>query len=157
MKIRLAHFKSVPRRQRGVGIVEVLVAVLVLSIGLLGLAGLQMRTLRNNQSALERGVAVMETHAIVDAMRADRVAATQTPSAYTIALTDPDPTATGTFALEVLRGWRQNLRTMLGDEATGSVSCDGPLCTIVVQWNDSRGTGDAATLAAMTVTTEAQL
>jgi type IV pilus assembly protein PilV len=148
---------SVTRRERGVGIVEVLVAVLVLSIGLLGLAGLQMRTLRNNQSALERGVAVMETHAIVDAMRADRIAATQTPSAYTILLEDPTPTGGTTFALQVLEGWRNNLRTMLGDEATGQVTCDGPGCTIIVRWNDSRGTGDAVALAEMTVTTEVQL
>ena len=157
MKSRLAYFNSVPRHQRGVGIVEVLVAVLVLSIGLLGLAGLQMRTLRNNQSALERGVAVMETHAIVDAMRADRVAATQTPSAYTIALTDPTPTGGATFALKALEIWRLNLQRSLGDEATGSVTCNGPGCTIVVRWNDSRGTGDAVALAAMTVTTEVQL
>ena len=59
-------------KQRGVGLIEILVAVLVLSIGLLGLAGLQLRTLRNNQSALERGIAVVETHALADALRADR-------------------------------------------------------------------------------------
>ena len=63
-----------------------MVAVLVLSIGLFGLAGLQLRTMRNNQSALERGVAVVEIHAIADAMRADRIAADNDD--FNIALTD---------------------------------------------------------------------
>jgi type IV pilus assembly protein PilV len=127
-------------RQRGVGIVEVLVAVLVLSIGLLGLAGLQVRTLRNNQSALERGVAVVETHAIADAMRADRTNATN--GLFDIDLDDADPTGT-TFANAVLAGWRENLRATLGDEATGKVDCNGALCEIVVQWNDERATAGA--------------
>jgi type IV pilus assembly protein PilV len=157
MKTRFARCKSLPRLQRGVGIVEVLVAVLVLSIGLLGLAGLQMRTLRNNQSALERGVAVMETHAIVDAMRADRASAVLTPSPYTIGLEDAAPTGGTTFADKVLEAWRGNLIASLGDEATGSVACVVTACTIVVRWNDSRGTGDAVALAEMTVTTEVQL
>ena len=145
------------RTQRGVGIVEILVAVLVLSIGLLGLAGLQMRTLRNNQSALERGVAVMETHAIADAMRADRSAAVATPSAYNIGIDDDAPSGGSTFAEAVLEGWRENLENMLGDEATGSVNCESALCTIVIRWNDSRGSGDAATLEQLTLTTEVQL
>src|SRR5262245_46183440 len=55
------------RRQHGVGLVEVLVSMLVLSIGLLGLATLHMWTLRNEQSTLERSFAVVATHSIVDA------------------------------------------------------------------------------------------
>jgi type IV pilus assembly protein PilV len=158
MKTRFTHVAPGLRRQRGVGIVEILVAVLVLSIGLLGLAGLQMRTMRNNQSALERGVAVMETHAIVDAMRADRASATTTPYAYNIGL-DDTPAADGTtFAAQVVERWRESLIAMLGDEATGSVNCDaGPHCTIVIRWNDSRGTGNVAELEALTLTTEVQL
>jgi type IV pilus assembly protein PilV len=128
---------STPNRQRGVGIVEILVAVLVLSIGLLGLAGLQLRTLRNNQSALERGVAVVETHAIADAMRADRTNATN--GLFDLDLGDADPAGT-TFAEVVLAGWRENLRATLGDEATGQVDCNGALCEIIVQWNDERAT-----------------
>jgi type IV pilus assembly protein PilV len=157
MNTRSLHRAAGLRVQRGVGIVEVLVAVLVLSIGLLGLAGLQMRTLRNNQSALERGAAVIETHAIADAMRADRFTATTTPYPYNIAIDDPTPTANTTFSEQVVKGWRENLVAMLGDEATGSIDCNGAACTIVVRWNDSRGSGDAAALEQLEITTEVQL
>jgi type IV pilus assembly protein PilV len=146
------------RSQLGVGIVEVLVAVLVLSIGLLGLAGLQMRTLRNSESSMSRGIAVVETHAIADAMRADRANAIQN-GAFEIALED-DPPVGDTFAETALAAWRENLVNSLGEGATGSVECDaadGSLCTITIQWNDTRGSGDAAELEEFQIVTEVQL
>jgi type IV pilus assembly protein PilV len=125
------------RAQRGVGLIEVLVAVMVLSIGLLGLAGLQVRTLRNNQSAMQRGMAVIETHAIVDAMRADRERARQ--GLFDLAFAAADPTGT-TFREQALARWRENIRTALGTDATGQVDCTTFDCTVIVRWNDSRGT-----------------
>jgi len=151
------HAKAAQHFQRGVGLVEVMVAVLVLSIGLLGLAGLQVRTLRNSQSALERGVAVIETHAIVDAMRADRANAMSDD--FDIALGAAAPTGT-TFAEVVLAGWRANLIASLGEGATGSVACNAADCMIVIQWNDSRGTQTADTAAGsetQTLSTQVQL
>jgi len=151
------HAKAALHFQRGVGLVEVMVAVLVLSIGLLGLAGLQVRTLRNSQSALERGVAVIETHAIVDAMRADRANAMSDD--FDIALGAAAPTGT-TFAEVVLAGWRANLIASLGEGATGSVACNAADCMIVIQWNDSRGTQTADTAAGsetQTLSTQVQL
>jgi type IV pilus assembly protein PilV len=128
--------------QRGVGLIEVLVAVLILSIGLLGLAGLQMRTLRDNQSALDRSVAVVETHAIADAMRADRAVAEA--DGYDIALGAAAPTG-ATFRDTVLQEWLVNLESSLGTGAEGSVDCDGPSCTIVIQWDDSRASDGSST------------
>ena len=151
------HAKGALHFQRGVGLVEVMVAVLVLSIGLLGLAGLQVRTLRNSQSALERGVAVIETHAIVDAMRADRAHAMSDD--FDIALGAAAPTGT-TFAEVVLAAWRANLIASLGEAATGSVACNAADCMIVIQWNDSRGTQTADTAAGsetQTLSTQVQL
>lgn len=130
--------------QRGFSIVEVLVAAVILSIGMLGLAGLQMRTLRNNQSALERGVAIIETHAIADAMRGDRINATN--GLFDIALADPAPVP-GTFAETILSGWRGNLINELGAAATGAIDCNGSLCQITIQWDDSRGTAGSSTLS----------
>lgn len=124
------------RAQRGVGIIEVLIALLILSIGLLGMAALQVRTMRNNESALERSMAVAETHAIADAMRADRVNAIN--GRFDLALDDAAPTG-DTFRETVLAAWRANIENALGEDATGSVDCNGPLCEIVIQWNDSRG------------------
>jgi type IV pilus assembly protein PilV len=133
--------------QRGFSIIEVLVAAIILSIGMLGLAGLQIRTLRNNQSALERGIAIIETHAIADALRGDRVNATN--GVFDIALADPAPTG-GTFATTVVAGWRENLITELGEAATGAVDCNGTLCQITIQWDDSRGTDGSSTMSIQT-------
>jgi type IV pilus assembly protein PilV len=129
--------------QCGFSIIEVLVAAVVLSIGMLGLAGLQMRTLRNNQGALERGVAVLETHAIADALRGDRTNASN--NLFDIALNAATP-APGTFANTVIADWRQNLLTELGDTAKGSIDCNGTSCDIVIEWTDSRGAGDTMSL-----------
>ena len=57
--------------QRGASLIEVLVSILILSIGLLGMAGLQTRTLKGNHSALQRSEVVTLTHFIFDAMRAN--------------------------------------------------------------------------------------
>ena len=143
--------------QRGVGIVEVMVAVLVLSIGLLGLAGLQVRTLRNSESSMARGIAVMESHAVADAMRADRDKAMA--GAFDLAI-DADPPSGSTFADRVLAAWRENLETSLGEDASGSVDCTGTDCTITIEWNDTRGsarTEDLENMETFKIVTQEQL
>jgi type IV pilus assembly protein PilV len=59
------------RSSEGFSMVEVLVSVLVLSIGLLGLAGLQASSLRNSQSAYFRSQATEMAYDIADRMRAN--------------------------------------------------------------------------------------
>lgn len=136
---RTNRSNGVERRvQAGVGLIEVLIAVLVLSFGMLGLAGLQLWNLKNNQSSLERGLAVVQSHSIIDAMHADR--ATATSGGFAIAMDAAAPTGT-TFAQRALASWRANLLAALGPEATGSVVCNGAQCTVIVRWNDQRGTG----------------
>ena len=49
------------RSQAGAGLIEVLVAVLVMGVGLLGIAAMQATALRNHQSALERTQATIQT------------------------------------------------------------------------------------------------
>lgn len=124
-----------PSRQKGVGLIEILITVLVLAIGLLGLAGLQMTSMRNNQSSAERSVAIVQSYSIIEAIRADIDSA---KSGRFNINADAEP-AGATFPAKVLTRWRQELKANLGDDATGSVSCSNTRCTIVVQWDDSRG------------------
>lgn len=132
-----------PLQQRGVGLIEVLIALLVLSFGMLGLAGLQLWSLRNNQSSMERSLAVVQTHSIIDAMRADRVTATTGGFNVDIATPAAVPTG-GDFARSAIATWRANLINALGTQAVGGVACNGARCTIRVRWNDQRAAANSA-------------
>jgi type IV pilus assembly protein PilV len=61
--------------QRGMTLIEILVAIVVLSIGLLGLAGLQLKGLQVGQGSTYRWQAAMLAEDIADRMRADRASA----------------------------------------------------------------------------------
>lgn len=141
--------------QCGAGLIEVMIAVLVLSIGMLGMTGLQAWALRNSQSAHERGMVVVQTHFIADAMRADRVNAIN--GQYDIDVDDTTPTGT-TFAVTAIKEWRESLQQTLGPSASGGIDCDGPICVITVQWSDGRGTRDVSdTTDTQTFQTEVEL
>jgi type IV pilus assembly protein PilV len=62
------------RRSRGFTMIELLVSVLVLAIGLLGLAGLQAAGLKSNYSAHLRSQATLLAYDLADRMRANPVA-----------------------------------------------------------------------------------
>jgi type IV pilus assembly protein PilV len=61
-------------KNTGFTLIEVLIAMLVLAVGLLGLAGLQATSLNNNQRAYYRSQATILAYDIVDRMRANRSA-----------------------------------------------------------------------------------
>lgn len=57
--------------QAGFTLIEVMISVLILSIGLLGLAGLQASALQTNQSAFTRSQATAFAYDLADRMRAN--------------------------------------------------------------------------------------
>lgn len=126
------------RREAGATLVEVLVAVLVLSIGLLGVAGAQLASLRNNHSAWLRSEATLRAYDILDRMRANRERALA--GDYDIALGAAAPAGTSIAAVD-LQEWRQALaRLPHGDGAIArAVNGTQTLFTVTVQWDDSRG------------------
>lgn len=60
-----------PREQGGFSLLEILVSIVVISLGLLGLAGLQASSLRNNQTAYLRTLASQHAYDMADRMRAN--------------------------------------------------------------------------------------
>lgn len=59
------------QRMRGFTLIEVLVAILVMGVGVLGVTGLQLVSLQNNSNALARAEAVQLAYDMVDRVRAN--------------------------------------------------------------------------------------
>lgn len=130
--------------QRGASLIEVLVAVLILALGLLGMAGLQASALKGNQSSYGRAQAVMLSYYMLDAMRADRD--TAVALGYNMVQTcSPDAITTTDLSGNTRQDWLQSLRDALGDEDTtcGVINCDAVTgnCVVQVFWDDSRAGG----------------
>lgn len=121
-------------RDNGFSLIEILITVLVLAIGLLGLAGLQGTSLRNNQSAYVRTQATNLAYEIVDAMRANVTVARA--GGYDIAY-GAAPSSSG-IAQDDLTNWRARLATTLPTGDSEIVRA-GDIFTIRIRWDDSRG------------------
>lgn len=139
--------------QGGFTLLEVLVAMLILALGLMGLAGLMASSLKNNQSSYQRSMATWLAYDIVDSMRANQA----NLSSYNLALAASAPGGSSTSALD-LQNWRANLANDLPG-GTGSVvftptaQAGGTgMVTVIVQWDDSRGYGGSSTQQFQVVT-----
>jgi type IV pilus assembly protein PilV len=124
-------------KEKGVTLIEVLVTVMILSIGLLGLAGMHFHGLKNNQSSYFRSQATILGYTILDSMRANRTSALK--GDYDSNLTAA-VTSDGTVAKSDLADWRNKLQSVL-PSGTGSVNCikTSAVCHVIVQWDDSVG------------------
>lgn len=125
---------SFPKQAKGLTLIETLIALLVLAVGLIGLAWLQASGLRNNHSAYLRTQATVLAHDVTDRMRANRTAALG--GNYNIAI-GAAPSGAGVPFVD-LTSWKNALAQSLpaGD---GSIAVNGNVAVIVVQWDDSRG------------------
>ena len=129
-----------PRSATGASLLEVLIAVLVLAVGLLGVAALQAGALRNNQSSYERSEAVIQTYAMFDILRANRDAALA--GSYNLTKWSCTKPAAGTRVQNERRAWVETLQSNLGASACATITCAANNCVVGVRWDDSRGTGD---------------
>ena len=125
-------------RSHGFTLLEVLVAMLVLSIGLLGLAGLMAANMRNNHSAYYRSQATWLAYDLIDRVRVNRANALLQQYDVTLAAASP---SSGIAKLDI-DDWKATLARALpeGDGSVDVVPATRAL-TVIIQWNDARGTG----------------
>lgn len=145
------RYRNLFLRMEGFTLLEVLIAVVVLSIGLLGLAALQFSALRGNNQSYERSQAHTLAYEIADAMRANRVQAAA--GAFNIgvatvpALPATDCNAAACSAAEAaafaLATWHQRMRILLPN-STARIVCSRAPCVpsvihaIFVVWDENR-------------------
>lgn len=145
------------KRQAGVGLIEILIAVLILSIGFLGMAALQTKALSNNNSAMARTQATIASYSILDAMRADRLNALAGNYDGTVTV-GQCPGAGNTLANGQLNRWclgeggtSPDGLAALGEGATGEIDCDGNgICEVTITFDDGRATGGSSTQEVVT-------
>lgn len=150
-KMQKSTFSTVRKANQGVSLIEVLVAVLILGIGMLGIAAMQATALSNSQSSIERTQAVLHTYSIFDAMRANRDAAltnAYTPANDTGMLCAPP--VGGNVAANDVNRWITDIIAS-NQTGCGRIQNNNGVFTVTVQWNDQRGTGGNATQQVITV------
>lgn len=133
---------SIPKQQRGMTMIELLVALVIFSFGMLGLAGLQTRTISLNQSGLYRSQATALAADILDQMRSS--IPTARSGSWNTTVDKDSKSYSGTDFISVsLAEWKKRVE-LLPDgkaEVTVATSSSGVsnLVTIKIQWDDSRG------------------
>jgi type IV pilus assembly protein PilV len=129
--------------QSGVSLLEVMITVLILTVGLLGMAKMQMISASYNQSSFFRSQATLLAYDMADRMRAAGPA--RAPEYVTEfgadqpALADCGAvTATDAFSPAVdKQRWKGRLLCSL-PEADGAITRIGDVWRITVRWNDGR-------------------
>ncbi len=123
--------------QEGTTLIEVLVALLILTVGLLGAAAFQLNALKYTDSSRMTSQASFIAYDMMDRIRANSGADyTGTP-----------PTAPNLSVArdQDLYDFNNNIMTSLGANATGSVKLDKRDYTITITWDDSRAANVADT------------
>lgn len=144
------------RAQRGITMVESLVALVVLSVGMLGIAGLYISSLKAGRSALVRTQAVALATDIADRIRANRAGlgsyataayGTTGPAIKTACLGgDCTPTV---LAEDDLGRWQSMIKLLMPSDAKGTVAFEDVAApapdryTITISWRESGDTADS--------------
>jgi type IV pilus assembly protein PilV len=148
-----------PFRNRGFSLLEVLVALVIISIGLLGVAAMQASALSNTHASQTESVAAIEARSIADAMQANPGYWKNGTPASTIAVASSTLTDNGglgalnfqcnqvvctaqQLAAYDLKQWGTDLATQVPG-AIGQIDCQvgAPvICTIQVTWQPKAAT-----------------
>jgi type IV pilus assembly protein PilV len=143
------------RRQRGISIVEALVALVVLSVGMLGIAVMYLESVRANRTALSRTLAVHLVNDMADRIRANRMALDKYDADFGTAPTAPekncatsDCTAADLAAYDLRQWYDAVVKTLpLGADGNtvpevqvkyqkGDTSNDPARYTVSARWKD---------------------
>ncbi len=132
--------------QRGVTLVEAMIALLVISVGLLGIASLQLTAMNQNASSLNHSQAVWYAYNMSDRIRAnisafDSYDGIDTSGSYSQDCMTSDCT-TAQMVTADAADWSDMLANLPAGRGIIADSADG--MTVTVMWDDD-GTGAAGT------------
>jgi len=135
-----------PTCQRGLTIIEALVALLVISIGLLGIAGLQLVSIQQNSSALQHSKAVWAGYNMADRIRSNianfaNYTGIDTNSSYAQDC-NSGPCNTNQLVTADAAEWADKIQDL--PAGRGTVTGNADRLVVTVMWDDE-GTGASGT------------
>ncbi|WP_395609213.1 type IV pilus modification protein PilV [Pseudomonas sp. B22129] len=135
------HFSS-PRhhQQSGMTLVEVLVSVLILAVGLLGAAVIQLNALKYTDSSRMTSQASFIAYDMLDRVRANSGADYTWNQAGSAS---PGTAGASVRALD-LHDFEANIAGFAGAGGKGSVAVSGSEVTVSISWDDARGANTPA-------------
>ncbi|HEX7029987.1 MAG TPA: type IV pilus modification protein PilV [Gammaproteobacteria bacterium] len=155
------------RSRSGYSLIEVMIALVVLSIGMLGIAGLTVGALKDTRGAFNRTKAVAFAWDMAERIRANRTAGAAYAGAgangncfATASVTAPSSCNSATLAAHDIFEWQAALAdTERGlPSGTGTVTFNNattpPTYIITVQWSDGRTAPPDDNAPAVTVVTQ---
>jgi len=133
-------------RQRGLTLIESMVALVVISIGLLGIAALQLTAMQMNSSALHQSKAVWAGYAMADRIRANNIhfadySGVDTNDPYSQDCMN-NPCNSGQLLTADATEWTATVRNL--PSGRGQVTGNANLLIVTVMWDDE-GTGATGT------------
>jgi type IV pilus assembly protein PilV len=141
------------KNERGVGLIEVLITLLILSTTLIALSALQTRSLQFNQGAYFRSQANMLAYDMLDRIRVnDSLPATNAApkpvrealSAYTMAVTEAKNATAATTPLSAVDRyqWLRSINASLPG-GKGQITCDNTtrICRVQITWTELNSSG----------------
>jgi type IV pilus assembly protein PilV len=142
--------KSTKSRQRGISLMESLIALVVLALGIMGLAGVQTRVLAESRTSNHRAVAIGLIDDLNNRMLLNRNAALASPTPYALDWADAATAAQdcktaqcsgGELAQSDLNEWRASVAAALpGGSASVFLSpTDSRQVGIAIGWNANEG------------------
>ena len=147
------------QQQSGFSLLEVMIAVMILSVGVLGIAALQTTSSVMTESSVHRGQAAALATEIVERMRVNLAEAkagnydiSVLPTLTTNCIGPSKDCSTSELKEHDLRVWSDRVAALLpSGNATISSSADNgsdPVdITVTLQWDDSRGRNAAVSQA----------
>ncbi|QOY72380.1 type IV pilus modification protein PilV [Pseudomonas sp. OST1909] len=141
--LRTAH-----RHQSGMTLIEVLIALLILAVGLMGAAMLQLNALKYTDSARMISQASFIAYDMLDRIRANAGAD------YTWGRDESGPPNTSAASVRDLdlHDFEANIIGFAGKDAKGSVAVSGHEVTISISWEDRRSAGTPGARETFTLT-----
>jgi len=135
-------------KHKGFTLLEVMIAMVIFAVGMLGLAGIQALSLENSHSSYSRSQAVLLAYEMVDRMKANHPS-----SSVLYDITTGTTTVTGYLGNNMcitndctisdiakydMGQWKAAVTALLGANALASISISGDTHQVTVHWDEER-------------------